>query len=208
MIEFTLAIMAGGKSSRMGTDKSFVELLDKPMIEHLIERTSDLGQSATILITNQPDDYAHLQFPMYADVIPEKGSLGGIYTALYHSQTPYTLVLACDMPFVQPKLLQYLIQVTEKGDFDVVVPRVNSYPQGFHAIYHQRCLPHIKQKLDEDRLKVIGFYDKVIVRTIDEDEYQEFDTHRLSFLNINTPEELQEAQQYLNISRKDNQYEN
>src|SRR5688500_13381989 len=114
MKEFTLAIIAGGKSSRMGTDKSFVPLAGKPIIEHIISRTTDLGQETTILITNRPADYAHLGLPMYADVFPEKGSLGGIYTAIQYSRSPYTLTIACDMPFVNPALLQHMLSLIDE----------------------------------------------------------------------------------------------
>lgn len=180
----------------MGTDKSFVPLLGKPLIEHIIERLSDLGQDETLLITNRPADYAHLNLPLYSDVLPEKGSLGGIYSALHYSRSPYTLVVACDMPFVNPKLLRYMLSLidSEGGAFDVIAPRVEGYPEAIHAIYSQACLVPILQRLDADRLKIIGFYDDVRVRYIDEPEYQPFDPKGLSFFNANTPEELALAQ--------------
>ena len=126
MMAFTVAIIAGGKSSRMGQDKSFVQLQGKPLIEHILARLSDLGQDETILITNRPDAYAHLRLPMYGDLLPNKGSLGGIYTAIHYSRTPDTLVIACDMPFVNAALLRYMLGLREAegGPFDVIVPRV------------------------------------------------------------------------------------
>ncbi|RPI95845.1 MAG: molybdenum cofactor guanylyltransferase, partial [Chloroflexi bacterium] len=160
MTTFTVAIIAGGQSSRMGTDKSFVPLRGKPLIEHLLDRVGSLGQNETILITNCPDDYAHLGLPMFTDVLPGKGALGGIYTAIHASQSPYTLALACDMPFVNADLLRYMLALTGSGEVDVVVPRVDDYPQGLHAIYGKECLPAIRARLDADRLKVIGFYDQ------------------------------------------------
>jgi len=200
MISLTVAIMAGGKSSRMGRDKSFVELMGKPMIEHLMSRAAALGQRETILITNRPADYAPLGLPMFGDVLPEKGSLGGIYTAIHHSQNPYTLVIACDMPFVNPALLRHMIGLGEDGQFDVIVPRVDGYPEGLHAIYSKACLAPIRQRLDADKLKVIGFYDAVRVRALDEVEWQRFDPQGLSFFNVNTPDELAEAQRKANES--------
>lgn len=192
---FTVAIIAGGKSSRMGTDKSFVEIGGKPVIEHLIQRVRDIGQAETLLITNRPDEYAHLNLPMVGDVLPDKGSLGGIYTAIYYSQNSYTLTLACDMPFVSADLLKYMLSL--RDGFDVVVPRVDQYPQGLHAVYGKACLEPIRQRLDADRLKVMGFYELVHVRYIDEPEYQPFDPKGLSFFNVNTPEELEQARQLL-----------
>ena len=195
MTSLTVAINAGGQSSRMGTDKAFVDLLDQPLIEHIIERVAGLGQAETILITNRPDDYAHLGLPMVGDALPDKGSLGGIYTALHHSQTAsgYTLVVACDMPFLNPALLRHMVSLCAGDEYDVIVPRVEGYPQGLHAIYSQRCLGPIRARLDADRLKVIGFYDDVRVRYLDEAEYTPLDPDGLSFSNVNTPVELAEA---------------
>lgn len=200
MTDFTIAINAGGKSSRMGSDKSFVDLLGQPMIEHILARVSSLGQAETILITNKPAEYAHLGLPLYTDVLPDKGSLGGIYTALHHSASDYTLVIACDMPFINPDLLRYMVGLVDTADasYDVIVPRVEGYPEGLHAIYRKTCLPFIRERLDADRLKIIGFYDSVRVRYIDEPEYLPLDPRKLSFLNINTPEELAAAQRLAN----------
>jgi molybdenum cofactor guanylyltransferase len=190
---FTIAISAGGKSSRMGTDKAFVHILGKPLIEHLIERVADVGQEETLLITNRLADYAHLTLPMYKDVLPDKGSLGGIYSAIYHSSHPYTLVLACDMPFVSTDLLRYMAALRAGDQYDVIVPRVAGYPQGLHALYSRDCLEPIRQRLEADELKVVSFYDDVRVRYIDEDEYKAFNEKGLAFYNVNTPDELKEA---------------
>lgn len=189
---FTVAISAGGQSSRMGTDKSFVEVAGQPIIDRVMSRVADLGQRETILITNQPEDYAHLGLPMYPDVMPGKGSLGGIYTALHYSTQPHTLVVACDMPFLNEDLLRYMLNLID-DTVDVMVPRVDKYPQGLHAIYSQACLRPIKEQLDADRLKVIGFYGKVRVRYLDEDDYKRFDPGGRAFMNINTPGDLEEA---------------
>jgi molybdopterin-guanine dinucleotide biosynthesis protein A len=196
MASFSVAIMAGGKSSRMGTDKSFVELHGKPMIEHLIEQISNLNQAETLLITNRPNDYSHLGLPMVSDVFPDSGSLGGIYTAIYNCKNPDILVIACDMPFVKSNFLQYMLdcRTEENGPYDVIVPRVNDYPEGLHAIYSKQCLAPIKKSIAMDRLKVIGFYDEVRVRYLDEAEYHPFDPNGLSFFNVNTPEQLAEAE--------------
>ncbi|MBZ0281611.1 MAG: molybdenum cofactor guanylyltransferase [Anaerolineae bacterium] len=193
MADLTVAINSGGKSSRMGTDKSFVPLLGKPMIEHVLERVSELNQVETILVTNKPELYKYLKLPMFNDVFPEKGSLGGIYTAIYNSRSDFTLCVACDMPFLNPELLRYMISLVA-SDTDVIVPRVEGYPEGLHAIYSKGCLEPIRQKLETDKLKVIGFYDEVRVRYLDEAEYHPFDPKGLSFNNINTPDELQRAQ--------------
>ena len=192
----SLAIIAGGQSRRMGRDKAFVELGGKALIERVIERSADLGQAETILITNKQTDFAHLGLPMYHDLLPGKGSLGGIYTAIARAQSPDVLALACDMPFVNRRLLRYMIEQMDE-DIDIVVPTVDGYPQGLHAIYKKICIEPIAEQLAADRLKIIRFYDRMRVRYLDESDYAAFDPPGRSFANINTPEELERAESRL-----------
>jgi molybdopterin-guanine dinucleotide biosynthesis protein A len=195
LTKFTVAILAGGRSTRMGTDKALVALNEKSLIEHVIARVSDLGQGETILITNQPGVYAHLGLPMFGDVVRDKGSLGGIYTAITYSQNPYTLALACDLPFVKPDLLRYMLSrlTASGGPFDVIVPRAKGLWQGLHAIYGKACLAPIRECLDTDDLHVIRFYPKVRVCYLSEAECAPFDPDGLSFFNVNTREDLEQA---------------
>lgn len=191
MTNYTLAIIAGGKSSRMGTNKAFITFDGQTLIERIIERTQDLGQQTTMLITNTPDEYTHLNVPMFADVIPDSGSLGGIYSALYHSKTTHTIVIACDMPFVSADVLR--LMQTHADNADVVVPTVEGYPQGLHAIYSKNCLEPIRAKIESKRLKVIGFYEQVRVTYLDETALETVNSDGLAFMNVNTPEELEIA---------------
>ncbi len=187
----TIAILAGGKSSRMGTDKSFVPLLGKTLIQHVLDRVGSLGLPV-ILITNRPADYAPLGLPMFGDLLPEKGSLGGLYTAIACSPTAYTLCVACDMPFLNPALLTYLISLRE--GYDVIVPRLGGFPEALHAVYSKNCLEPIREKLAQNQLKAISFYGKVRLRFVEEDEVRRFDPALRSFVNVNTPEELARLQ--------------
>lgn len=193
-MKLSVAIIAGGKSARMGRDKAFVRLAGKPLIQHVIERSQNLGQSETILVANQPERYEHLGFAMYRDVWPNKGPLGGIYTALTYAQNPHTLAIACDMPFIKTELLRFMIaQISD--DLDIIAPRVGGYPQGLHAIYSQACRQPIREQLKANRLKIIRFYDWMRVRYLDEADYALYDAAGRSFTNLNTPEELRQAQQ-------------
>lgn len=192
-IDFTLAIVAGGKSSRMGVNKALAKLGNQSIIAHMIERTQHLGQSETILITNTPAEYQLLKLPMYPDVIPDKGSLGGIYSALRYSETAYTLVLACDMPFVNPDILQYLLTRCS-SEFEVVVPYANNRLQGLHAIYHIGALPIIELAIKSNNLRVQSVLEQLKMHVIDESEIKPIDLELSSFLNVNTPDDLKVAQ--------------
>ncbi len=186
----TVAVLAGGRSKRMGTDKSFTLLQGRPLIEHVLERVEPLG-AYTMLITNRPADYAGLSLPMFADVFPGKGSLGGLYTALTYSPTGHTLCVACDMPFLSPPLLQHLIDL--RDGYDVIVPRIDGFPEALHAVYSKACLEPMRTLIQQDRLKIIGFYHQVNVRYVEEEEIRQFDPELRSFINVNTPAELAQA---------------
>ncbi len=191
MAPVTIAILAGGQSSRMGTDKAFVRVLGRPLIDSILAQVAGLGEE-TIVITNQPDEYRQLGLPLFADVLPEKGALGGLYTALYHSTRPHTLCLACDMPFAARPLLAHLIALRPEGD--VIMPRLAGEAEPFRAVYAHECLGPIRAALDAGRMRVISFFDAVRVRFVDDAEIERFDPEHLSFFNVNTPADLAEAE--------------
>ena len=191
MTKVTVAILAGGKSSRMGRDKSFVELNGRFLIHHVLDQVANLGDEL-ILITNKPDDYTFLGLPMFADVYPNHGSLGGIYTAVYHASHPHTLVVACDMPWLKRPLLQHMLN--QRHTADVVVPRWDKYPEPLHAVYSKACLPAIEEKLQAQQLKITSFFGRVSVHFVERDTIAQFDPAGQSFTNLNTPDELQGAQ--------------
>ena len=191
MDKLTVAIQAGGKSSRMGTDKSFVPFLGRPMIEVVRERVEGLGDEL-ILITNTPEPYAYLGLPMFSDDYPDTGPLGGIYTAIRHARNQHVLIVACDMPWLNRPLLEYMIGLRETAD--VVVPRWDKFPEPLHAVYSQACLEPIREKLAAGMLKITAFYGRVSVRFVERPEIERFDPQGRSFVNVNTPDDLAEQQ--------------
>ena len=116
----TGVILAGGKSRRMGRDKAFLPFGKGVLIERVIEGLRQVTD-VLLLISNTPEKYEGFGLPMASDVIPEAGSLGGIYTGLVYTQRPYSLCLAYDMPFVKPEFLRFLCE--EAVEADVVIPR-------------------------------------------------------------------------------------
>lgn len=171
----------------MGTDKSFVLFQGRPLIEVVLEHVDGLGNE-TILITNKPDQYAHLGLPMFGDLYPDTGPLGGIYTAVSHAANPHTLVVACDMPWLNRDLLTYMIAMREAAD--IVVPRWDKYPEPLHAIYSKACLEPIRHNLEAGQLKITSFFGRVSLKFIDREVISQFDPDGRSFVNVNTPDEL------------------
>jgi molybdopterin-guanine dinucleotide biosynthesis protein A len=199
-LPITGVILSGGYSRRMGQNKALMPLGDRRLIDWVLAVLRDVF-SELLIVTNTPDVYADLAIPMVGDVVPNKGPLGGIYSAIYHVTTSHCFVVACDMPFLNMALMRYMMrQIT---DYDVVMPDIDGNMEPLHAIYSKACLAPIEQRLIDDRLKVIGFLPDVRVRTVTADEIGHFDPEFLVFQNLNTPEEFQMAVERLRLLPND-----
>ena len=196
MIETTVVIQAGGQSSRMGQDKGLVSFGPATLLEYILAQVSTIGQDLFI-ISNNLEAYTDFGYPVYPDVIPGIGALGGVYSALHYAKTDYILLLAVDMPFVNQDLAKYLISLA--SDYDVVIPKLSTkgYLEPFRAVYSRKCLVPIKQMIDKDERKVISFFDLVRVRMVEPEEVYPFDPEGKTFLNVNTPTELEKARKIL-----------
>lgn len=183
----TVAVLAGGASRRMGAEKSLAELEGKPLIQHVLACVQQLNMPV-LLVTDKPEQYSQFQVEMVSDILPGKGSLGGIYSALVTSTTPFSLCVACDMPFLNVELLTYLLSL--RIGFDAVVPMINNQPQGLHAIYHKRAAAPIRDLMNRNELRIRGVFDHLRVRLVGESAIRAIDPELRSFTNLNTPEEL------------------
>ena len=191
-ILISVAILAGGKSRRMGRDKGWLEVGGRPIIERVLERIRPLSDDL-LVSTNAPDTYRQLGLRLVPDIYPHKAALGGIYSVLQAAIYPHVLIVACDMPFLNSDLLRYL--TSQATTADVVIPLGESgRPQTLHAVYSKGCLPAIKAQLLTDRLRLIDFFDDVSVHYIERDQVAQFDPNFYSFININTPADWHQAQ--------------
>lgn len=181
----------------MGTDKSFAVLSAKTVFEHVLTQVTTL-QLPTVLITNAPEKYAAYALPMYQDVMPDQGALGGLYTAVHVTETDFTLCVACDMPFLNVGLLRHLLGLCTP-DWDVVVPRIDGRYETMHAVYRKTCLGAMKDSLTQGKLKASGFFNQVRVRTVDEAIIRQFDPDLRSFMNVNTPDDLEAARRLIEV---------
>jgi molybdopterin-guanine dinucleotide biosynthesis protein A len=183
-------VLAGGKSSRMGQNKSFVLLGGMPLIEAVLGKIRSMFSLPPLLVTNSPELYSYLGLTMIGDVIQGKGPLGGIHTGLTHSQITYNFIFACDMPFIQANFVQYMME-SFQGE-DVLMPCYNGV-QPLHAIYAKGCLPFIEEALQQDKRKIIDFLPQVRTRYLDTAEILKIPAAEQSFININNPQELERA---------------
>lgn len=188
----TIVIQAGGRSSRMGQDKAFVQLAGKPMIEHVLANVAGLGEE-TIITTNQPERYAYLGHRLVSDPVPGAGALPGLHTALAAAQGDYVLLIACDMPFVDRALATYLLSLAPEAD--VVVPMWEEY-QTMCAVYaRQPVLSAVENALAQGKKRMISFYEQVRLLVVPALTIAQFDPQGHSFFNVNTPADLAQAEQ-------------
>ena len=196
----TGVILAGGKSRRMGANKALMQLGEDSLIGHIIRRMR-LVTDELLLITNSPTEYAHLDLPMYTDIIPNTGALGGIYTGLTSASHDAVICVACDSPFLEPKLLTYLVSVL--GEYDAVMPYTSNHNdtqiilQTLCGVYSKRCLPIIASMLQASELRVHALQEWARVQSVSPEVWQKLDPEGMSFFNINTPADFDLANSYM-----------
>jgi molybdopterin-guanine dinucleotide biosynthesis protein A len=186
----TAIILAGGNSIRMGQNKAFVPIDGVPIITRIHTLLTELFDEV-IIITNQNHLFKNLDSRIYADLLPDKGALGGLYTGVFFSSFDYSFCVACDMPFIKRSLVQFLIRNTDNAD--AVVPRTSDGLQPLHAIYSKGCLDAMRRVIDQGKYKIIDFYNLVKVKILEESDFLYLDPLKESFMNVNTPEELRFA---------------
>ena len=190
----SLVIQAGGDSRRMGEDKGRKLFLGRPLIQRVVDRIAPIANEI-LVTTNHPVDYAFLNLRVVPDLIPGRGALGGIYTALASARYPIVAVVACDMPFASAALLEAAISLLDREEMDVVVPRSTGGFEPLHAIYRRlTCLPVVRTAIDANQLKIIDWFSSVRVRELSLDEVAAIEPSGLVFRNVNTPEEFSEAE--------------
>jgi len=180
-------ILSGGKSIRMGENKAFIEIEGIPIINRIHSLFKRLFQEI-IVVTDQRELFSSLDAKIYSDLIPNRGVLAGLYTGLFFSSFSYSFCVACDMPFLNTSVIQYLMNKID--DSDVIVPRTEDGLQPLHAIYSRNCLEPIRKTIEQGKYKIVDFYPMVKIKTIGEDEFRSYDPMMESFVNVNTPDEL------------------
>ena len=184
---FTGIILSGGKSTRMGENKAFIEIEGIPIIQRIHTLFEKLFKEI-IIVTDQKERFSNISAKIYSDLIPNKGVLGGIYTGLFFSSFQYTFCVACDMPFLKESVIKFLLDKIE--NYEVVVPKTKDGFQPLHAIYSKNCLEPIKKIIEQNKFKILDLYPMVRAKIIMEKEFSYLDPMNKSFININTPEDL------------------
>jgi molybdopterin-guanine dinucleotide biosynthesis protein A len=183
----TAAILAGGTSSRMGTNKALLEVDGEAIIARSYHTLARLFHEV-VIVTNTPEDYDFLPCRTVPDIYPGFGSIAGLHSALAHSTTKRTFVTACDMPFVDPAIIRYLCELQQAG-YDAVIPYSSGGQEPLHAVYSSDCRNVFESAIQGSQRKILDILARMKTRLVPWDEIQHVQGAATSFLNVNTPEE-------------------
>ena len=197
MTHLTGIILAGGRSRRLGQDKAVQSVGGIRIIDRVITKLSRVVESLTVVIDRE-ERAGELEIDekveFIVDCYPDSGSLGGLYSGLKASTTTWSFLVACDMPFISGSLIQYMRSKLETGSSDVVIPNFQGRLQTTHALYRNTCLGHIEERLKQRSLRMDGYFSDVEVCTLQEEDFLYIEGSKESFFNVNTPTDLQMAQ--------------
>ena len=192
-MKVTAIVLAGGKSLRLGRNKALETIQGKRLLEHVVDRLRPLA--GQLLIVTSEEQLA-LPLPDQAKILVDdyanKGPLAGIYTGLLASKYSRSIVVGCDMPFLNTELLRFMAESSH--GFDTVVPRLSqTMVEPLHAVYAKSCLDKIKTQLEHNQLEACALLSTLHIRYIEREECQRFDPQLLSFLNVNNQSDLDQA---------------
>jgi len=194
----TGVILAGGMNTRFsGQDKAFLSVGGKRIIDRLYSIFNALFKDI-ILVTNDPYKYLEWDINIVTDLYPVRSSLTGIHAGLFYTSNPFAFFAACDIPFLKKELVETLINHIEQG-VDVVVPETKAGFEPLCAVYSKECLKQVEQQIIQNKLAIRHLFKKRRVKKIPEKVLREKDPDRISFFNINTPQDQEKAEKMLKI---------
>ena len=191
-IEVTGVLLAGGKSRRMGEDKRYLVVGKQTLLERGLGVLSSIFQEVLVVIA-QDSPPLDVDARVVRDLVPDCGSLGGLYTGLTLATTPYIFVVACDMPFLDQAVISQF--TSRRATADIVMAKLAARLHPMHALYGKGCLPAMEQMILARQLKVqeMVSHASLRVRYVTEADLLTIDPSGRSFRNVNTPADLEVA---------------
>jgi molybdopterin-guanine dinucleotide biosynthesis protein A len=189
-------ILAGGLNTRFsGKEKAFVRVGGKYILDRIYDVFCELFDEI-ILVTNSPQSYLKWDLVMVPDLFPLRSSLTGIHAGLYFSKNPFAFFSACDTPFLKKELIETVLEKME-DDIDIVMPETSAGLEPLCAVYSKRCLQSAGHHLEQNKCKIQRALRKHRTRFVSEKVLREKDPELLSFFNVNTPEDLDKAEEMI-----------
>ena len=191
-IDVTGVLLAGGKSRRMGEDKRYLVVGEQTLLERGLAVLSSIFQEVLVVIA-QDSPPLDVDARVVRDLVPDCGSLGGLYTGLTQATTPYIFVVACDMPFLDQAVISQF--TSRRTTADIVMAKLAARLHPMHALYGKGCLPAMEQMILARQFKIqeIVSHASLQVRYVTEADLLTIDPSGRSFHNVNTPADLEVA---------------
>lgn len=180
-------ILAGGENIRMPVLKAFIKVNGEKIIEKNLNTLKNIFKE-TAIVTNQPDIYFYLGVPMYGDVYDIRGPMTGIFTSLLNAPTEWVFTSACDMPFINGKLICYM--ASKRDGYDAVVPVFKGKREPLFSFYSKRLLRDMEDSINADKTGLSAFLSNKKVKYVTTREIKKIDSRGESFVNLNTPEDV------------------
>ncbi len=188
----TGVILAGGKNSRLQGKKKTFRKIGNTMILETIHDIFKRLFNEVIIVVNEPQDFADWDMNIVTDIIPARCALAGLHAGLFYASFPQAYVTACDAPFVNPKVIEYIVQQADPK-CDVVLPRTDMGTETLSAVYSKACIPLIEKNLEQNIFMIKKFFRKKKVKEIPIEKLRQWDPDTRFIFNINTPEDLEKA---------------
>jgi molybdopterin-guanine dinucleotide biosynthesis protein A len=190
----TGVILAGGQNKRFaGTDKTFERVGQATIFEHVYRTFRELFDQL-LLVTNHPEKFMAWDIPMAADLYDLRSSLTGLHTGLFYTATPYAFFAACDTPFLKKEMVQAVLDAIEPN-LDIVVPQTELGFEPLCAAYSRQCLKPVQALLEKKQLQIQRLFKTMRTLKIPQPSLRKIDPDLISFFNVNTPEDLEQARQ-------------
>lgn len=183
----TGAVLAGGQSRRMGTNKALLKIDGTTIIERVVSVLCNVFDEV-VIIANDPAPYSFQGIKVYPDIHVGAGSLGGLYTAIVRSGSPFTFVTACDMPFLDTECIKRLLSIPRQG-YDALVPSIGGRPHPMHGLYSKSCAGVAEEMIKGGNLRVNDMLEKIHVKMLTEADFTGLPI-ATSVENVNTKEDL------------------
>lgn len=183
-------VLAGGRSSRMGTPKALLRFEDEPLILHIVRTVRPLVDDV-LVVTAPGEPFPLLPARVVEDDVPHQGPVGGICYGLQAAAGEFSFITSCDSPFLAPPLISYLLSL--RDDFDAVVPKWDDRLQPLVAVYRRTVVPILQAQLAAHELRAVDLFRKIRTRIVDAADVARFDPDGDSFFTMNRPEDYEEA---------------
>ena len=187
----TAAVLCGGRSTRFGQPKDWLDFAGRPLLQHVVHTVRPLFPRVLAVGLRPDSPPLPDDVPALHDARPGAGPMGGMVAALHAAATEHTFFFACDTPFIHPALVRAMQNAAR--DAQAVVPQSGPHFQPLFAIYHKSCLPIAEEQMAREHFKISSMFPHITIRYFSEEEQRVHDPDLLSFFNINTPDDYRRA---------------